>query len=237
MQLALPALSELRTSATRDRLFAVSRSMTQVMLLASGAIVAVVLATNRPFVGWWVGEAQFGGLSLTALLLAGMLVRHLNVTAVYALFCFGNERRLAVTSIADGLTGLVAMLVLVPRLGLHGAALGPLLATCLVSLPNNLRALAREEGTSATTLLTPLIPWATRLAVLLTSVGLLISWWNAQGFAGLVLAGGSVSVAYALMMIPVLRRPPLSTLAWPVVRPWLARLEVAIGRQVSHPAS
>ena len=36
MQMALPALSELRGAAARERLFEVSRSMTQLMLLASG---------------------------------------------------------------------------------------------------------------------------------------------------------------------------------------------------------
>ena len=50
------------------------------MLLISGAIVAVVLAVNGPFVTWWVGESRFGGTALTALLLGGMLVRHLNAT-------------------------------------------------------------------------------------------------------------------------------------------------------------
>jgi len=103
MQMALPALSELRGSAARDRLFQVSRGMTQLMLLASGAIVAVVLVVNAAFVGWWVGESRFGGTALTVLLLAGMLVRHVNVTMVYTLFCFGHERRLALTNIADGL--------------------------------------------------------------------------------------------------------------------------------------
>ena len=72
---ALPALSELRGSAARDRLFQVSRGMTQLMLLASGAIVAVVLVVNAAFVGWWVGESRFGGTALTVLLLAGMLGR------------------------------------------------------------------------------------------------------------------------------------------------------------------
>ena len=104
MQMALPALSELRGSAARDRLFDVSRSMTQSMLLASGAIVAVVLVVNGPFVAWWVGELAFRRPALTALLLAGMLVRHINVTIVYTLFCFGHERRLALTSIAEGVS-------------------------------------------------------------------------------------------------------------------------------------
>ena len=79
MQMALPALSELRGRRPRERLFEVSRSMTQLMLLASGAIVAHRARRQRPFVDWWVGGSRFGGTGLTALLLAGMLVRHVNV--------------------------------------------------------------------------------------------------------------------------------------------------------------
>jgi O-antigen/teichoic acid export membrane protein len=91
MQMALPALSELRTAAPREHLFNISRSMAQVMLFLSGAIVTIVLAINGGFVAWWVGESRFGGMGLTALLLAGMLLRHVNVTAVYSLFCLDTN--------------------------------------------------------------------------------------------------------------------------------------------------
>ena len=48
MQTALPALSELRASATRARMFQVSTSMSQLLLISSGALACVVLAsTNR----------------------------------------------------------------------------------------------------------------------------------------------------------------------------------------------
>ena len=123
MQMALPALSELRTAASRAWLFDVSRSMAQVMLLLSGAIVTVVLAVNEPFVSWWVGESRYVGAGLTALLLLSMLARHMNATLVYTLFCFGYERRLALTSVVDGLVGLALMVSLVPVLGLYGAVL------------------------------------------------------------------------------------------------------------------
>ena len=69
--------------------------MTQLLLVASGGIVAVVLVVNERFVTWWVGPPRFGGLPLTAALLAGMFVRQVNFAAVYTLFCFGHERRLA----------------------------------------------------------------------------------------------------------------------------------------------
>ena len=237
MQLALPALSELRTSASRDRLFEVSRSMTQIMLLASGVIVAVVLATNAAFVAWWVGDIQFAGVGLTALLLVGMLIRHLNTTAVYALFCFGHEKRLALTAIAEGTGSLLAMFVLIPFAGLYGAALGPLLATCAISLPNNLRALAREEGTSATSLLVPLAPWTTRLFVVLACVAAFLSVVRVSGLVGLVTAAAGVGIAYLAIMIPVLRQPPLGSMLSSALLPWSGRAQGLVKRLAGQPAT
>ena len=209
MQMALPALSELRTAASREHLFDVARSMAQVMLLLSGAIVTVVLAVNAPFVVWWVGDSRFAGMGLTALLLLSMLMRHMNSTLVYTLFCFGHERRLAVTSVADGVVGLIVMLILVPLLGLHGAVLGSLTSLALVSLPANLRALAREEGGSPVTFLEPLRPWLVRFVPTVMAIAALTFVWRPSGlwaFAPLALA---VSVLYAVVMVPVMTTPPL----------------------------
>lgn len=222
MQTALPALSDLRTSAPRQRLFDVSRSMTQAMLLGSGAIVVVVLAINEPFVTWWVGESRFAGVGLTGLLLTGMLVRHLNVTAVYSLFCFGHERRLAITSVADGLAGLAGMLILVPIMGLYGAALAPLIATCVVSLPSNLRALAREEGVSPLAFLAPLGSWAGRFLAIAGAVAAFVSVWDVRGFWGFVPLAIGVGALYAAVMVPVLQTPPLGVLLSDRLQPWLS---------------
>ena len=237
MQLALPALSELRTSAPRARLFEVSRSMTQVMLLASGAIVAVVLATNAAFVSWWVGGLQFAGVGLTALLAFAMLIRHLNTTAVYALFCFGHERRLALTAIAEGAGSIIVMFVLIPFVGLYGAAAGPLLATCFISLPSNLRALAREEGTSALSLLTPLAPWTTRLFVLLAFSAAILAIVPVNGLVGLVATAAVVAAAYLAIMIPVLRQPPLGSMLNSAILPWAGRAQGLVKRLAGSPVT
>jgi O-antigen/teichoic acid export membrane protein len=236
MQMALPALSELRTAASREHLFDVARSMAQVMLLLSGAIVTVVLAVNAPFVVWWVGEARFAGMGLTALLLLSMLMRHMNSTLVYTLFCFGHERRLAVTSVADGVVGLSMMLVLVPLLGPYGAVLGSLTSLTLVSLPANLRALAREEGGSPVTFLEPLRPWLIRFVPTVTAVGALTSVWRPSGvwvFAPFALA---VSVLYAAVMISVMMTPPLGPMVMARLRPWMSRVP-QLARHLAKPAS
>jgi O-antigen/teichoic acid export membrane protein len=236
MQMALPALSELRTAASREHLFNVARSMAQVMLLLSGSIVTVVLAVNAPFVVWWVGESRFAGMGLTALLLLSMLMRHVNSTLVYTLFCFGYERRLAVTSVVDGLAGLAVMLLLVPRLGLYGAVLGSLTSLALVSLPANLRALAREEGGSPVTFLEPLRPWLMRFVPIVTAVAALTFVWRPSGlwtFAPLALA---VGVLYGIVMLPVMTTPPLGPMLRARLRPLASRIPV-LARHLVKPAS
>jgi len=230
MQMALPALSELRGSAARSRLFDVSRSMTQVMLLASGAIVAVVLVVNGPFVSWWVGESRFGGLTLTALILAGMLVRHVNTTIVYTLFCFGYERRLALTSIAEGAAAVALMWVLVPRMGLQGAAVGMLISTLAVGLPANVVALAREQGASPWAFGASIAPWFARFAVVATGAAVLVLTVQPTGLVAALPLAMAVAAAYLAVMIPVLRTPPLGPMLHARLQPWLPRLPQLVRR-------
>jgi len=208
LQTALPALSELRGAAARERLNQVSRSMTQLLFLASGAIVTLVVVVNEGFVSWWVGPSRFGGFPLTAALVAGMFVRHVNFAAVYTLFCFGYERRLALTSVADGVAGVAAMLVLVPALGPVGAAIGLAAATALVSLPANLRALGRETGLPPLAFLAFWKGWALRLAVVLVAALGLRTVTAGEGWA-VVPVALAVGALYLAVMVPELSRPPL----------------------------
>jgi len=230
MQMALPALSELRGSAARARLFEVSRSMTQVMLLASGAIVALVLVVNGPFVSWWVGGSRFGGQTLTALLLAGLLVRHVNVTIVYTLFCFGYERRLALTSIAEGMSGVALMWLLVPRLGLQGAAAGMLISTLAVSLPANILALAREQGASPWAFAESIAPWFARFAAVATGATVLVVTIRPQGLLAALPLALAIGAAYLAVMMPVLRTPPLGPMLHARLQPWLPRMPRLVRR-------
>jgi O-antigen/teichoic acid export membrane protein len=143
-QAAAPALAELRTGATPERLRSVSAALTQAMLFVSGLIVCAVIAANRPFVTWWVGPEQFGGVRLTLLLALVMLLRHWSTTMVYTLFAFGRERRIAMTSIADGLLTAGGALVLVHAIGVEGAPVASLIGVSAVSIPLHLRALTKD---------------------------------------------------------------------------------------------
>jgi O-antigen/teichoic acid export membrane protein len=165
LQGAAPALSELRHSEDRTRLFQVSAALSQATLALSGLVACVVLAVNHGFVAWWVGPEQYAGLGLTLLMVGAMLARHFNTTNVYALFCFGHERRLALTALADGLVTIGAGIAFVAAFGIVGGPLAALVAVIVVSIPLNLRALSMETGTSRAELIGSLTPWAVRFVI------------------------------------------------------------------------
>jgi O-antigen/teichoic acid export membrane protein len=232
MQTAGPALSELRARAVRERLFTVSTALSQVMLLGSGAVACVVLVVNHGFVRWWVGGERFGGNVLTALMLLGMLLRHLNLTAVYTLFSFGHERRLAVTGVADGFVTVLASVILVHVFGAPGAVLGSIVGVTLVSLPNNMTALARENGVSLVEVVKVLYPWFWRFC-LLASVGAGLSvLWVPTTFWRLALVGVTAASIYAIIMGPLLVRPPLGSYVVPRLAPILGKWSRTFRRPV-----
>jgi O-antigen/teichoic acid export membrane protein len=229
MQSAAPALSEMRTAESRERLAQVTTALTRGMLIVSGAVVCVIAAVNQGFVSWWIGANQFGGWWLTIALLAMMLLRHLSTTAVYALFAFGHERRLALTSFADGAVTLMASALLIWRLGPVGAPLGGLIGVTCVSLPANFIGLSRETGLTVARLALSLRGWAVRFAIGAASCIAFGRMIQPTGVVSLGLTTVAAFAVYVALMLPLALEPPLGQyIRGTVARllPWLPGLAV-----------
>jgi O-antigen/teichoic acid export membrane protein len=209
MQAAAPALSEMKMGESRARLFNVCTALSQAMLMISGAVVCVVLTINQSFVGWWVGAEQFGGFLLSGLILLEMLLRHWNTTAAYTIFCFGYERRLAVTTLIDGVVSVCVAIILVKLIGPVGAPLGTILGVCAVSLPGNLSVMARESGVTMATLMTSLWPWFWRFILLVAVAWSVTRVFIPQGLLMTMLTAATSALVYAIVMLPVALRAPL----------------------------
>jgi O-antigen/teichoic acid export membrane protein len=219
MQAAAPALSEMRIAETRARLIASTSALTRAMLILSGAVACGVIAVNEAFVSWWVGPAQYGGASLTLLLIAVMVVRHLNTTTVYTVFCFGHERRTALTSLGDGLVTMVASLVGVQLFGVHGVPLGSLAGVLLVSVGPNLALLARELAVPVMAPVRDLGGWGARfLACAAAAYGL--AWLPIENpLIATVARGSAIAIVYLAVMTPYVRTGTLGVYA----RNWVAQ--------------
>jgi O-antigen/teichoic acid export membrane protein len=224
MAAAGPALSQMRVSESRERLPEVCIALGQAMLMLSGAVVCVVLAVNQGFVGRWVGANQYGGFWLTALILMSMLLRHWNLTIGYTLLCFGHERRLCLTALLDGLVSVGGVALFVWLYGLTGAPLGMILGACLISLPANLSALARENKMSLWEMTRPLAPWFVRFVVLVVGTGALARVWTPDTFFLLGLTAIFVGLVYAAVMFPLVLRAPLGLYVRPRLFPLRTRV-------------
>jgi O-antigen/teichoic acid export membrane protein len=221
LQSAAPALSELRSTGDRARLFNVSAALAQATLAVSGVVACVVLAVNGGFVTWWVGPEQYGGLSLTLLLLAAMMIRHFNTTNVYALFCFGLEKRLALTGLGDGVMTLALSYVFTKILGLAGAPIGAIAGVLLVSGPLNIAALSAETGVARMRVLATLRPWLWRFSLIAAITGFAGVLLQPSSFPLLALMGLAAALLYTLAVVAPLLRSPAGV----YLRPLLARIK------------
>ncbi len=216
---AVPALSQMRYTESRERISQVCTALGQAMMLLSGAIFFVVLMINQGFVSRWVGAHLYGGLGLTMLLLLSMLARHWNVTIGAVLFCFGYERRLALTALLDGVVTVCLVATFVYFYGLIGAPLGTVVSACVISLPINLRALAGETKLSLRELLRPLAPWFIRFSILV-GVGLwLLRMWTPSSLLLIGVTACVAALVYLGLMFSLTLRSPLGIYVRPRLLP------------------
>lgn len=222
MQSAAPALAQVRTAESPERLASASSALAQAMLLVTGAVACVIAAVNGAFVDWWVGPSQYAGMKLTLVLLLVMLLRHWNTTTVYALFTRGFERHLSLVTLGDGLVTVAAAATCVRFLGPIGAPLGSIIGATCVSLPLNLRALGRVNGSSLWRVASGLVPWALRFVLVLAGAVVAGMTWRPAAPAGIALLAAGTALTYVLVAGPVALRDPLGAYVRPWLPPWFA---------------
>lgn len=215
MVAATPALCEMWASKRRDALVDTTTALMLLMLTISGLIACVVLAANQSFVTWWVGAEHFGGPRLTFLFALMLIARHWNITLIYGLLAFGQDRRVSVINLADGAMSVAAGGALVFLMGSEGAVLGSLLSVAAVSLPGNLVVLAREAGSTPRAVCAMLWPWAWRLLVLVVCCASVPLLWAPSTLGGIAALAAAVSLTYAVVMAHGLRNGPLGAFVLP----------------------
>ena len=125
---------------------------------------------------------------------------------------------------------MALMWLLVPRMGLQGAAAGMLMSTLVVSLPANVLALAREQGASPWAFAESIAPWFTRFAAIATAATVLVFTVRPESLAGALPLALAIGAAYLAVMLPVLRTPPLGPMLHARLQPWLPRMPRLVRR-------
>jgi O-antigen/teichoic acid export membrane protein len=210
LQMSLPALTEVRVSQPPERTRATAETLTLSQMLLTGAVCCVILAVNPSFVTFWVGAERYGGHVLTILLVLVLLLRHWNLTAVFSLFSYSRDRRIVLTTLADGLVTVVGTVAFTALGGWSAAPLGSLLGVCSVSLPLNVRAVTESFGVPLTALMPSLGQWVWRFVVAGVACSLLGISQVSGRFTVLMTVAAAATAIYGLLMLPLLRRPPIA---------------------------
>ena len=206
LQAAQPGLTQLRATADRTHIARVIGALAQAMLMLSGAVGCVTLALNQGFVTRWVGAGQYLGFWFTVLITVGMLVRHLNSTTVYTLFCFGKERFISLIGLADSVCFAVLMYVLVKRFGIIGTPIASIASVCLVSLPWNFRVLEKLTGLSVWEQLKPIREWFLPFTIVAVLISTVTYFYTPTSYIGCAIGAVLVSLVYLAAEYRVIQR-------------------------------
>jgi len=219
MHTATPALCELKTGESHLRVFQALVALNQAMLTFSGLVFCVVVVVNHWFVDWWVTAKQYGGATLTLVVLTNMIIRHWTTVSSYTVFCFGHQRRISLTNLADGLVTAGSTIVLSLLFGLPGTAAGSIAGACLVSLPCNLVKISRDLDIPIGQLAKDMVfSWAWRFALVAGGCLLLARQWSPSSLPAAAAVSVAVTIVYIAVMLPNVLRAPLGS----YVRPMLA---------------
>jgi O-antigen/teichoic acid export membrane protein len=208
---ALPGLSQMKTSESRERILQTTTSLTQAMILLVGGIVCIVLAVNRQFITLWLGPQFFGGMILTGLLVVNYLFRQIDNTLAVALFALGYEKLSAIRCLIDAIVSVALASLFIRWWGASGVVLGFLTSAIFVAIPIDGFLFMREFKISIFQLFRPYLPYLWRVA-LIGSLGVVLTMRvSVPSVFTVVTTVVSVGLAYLLFVIPHAWRSPLGS--------------------------
>lgn len=206
LQAAQPGLTQLRTTAGREHIGRVIGNLAQAMLMMSGAVACVILCVNKGFVQKWVGPEQFLGFWFTVWITVGMLLRHLNATTIYSLFCFEKERFISIVGLCDSACFATLSYFFIRLFGTIGIPLASIASVCLVSLPWTARELRRVTGVPIWTQLKPIREWFIPFSVIGLTVGIAVQFYNPDNYLACAIVVAVVAAMYLAIEFHVIQR-------------------------------
>jgi O-antigen/teichoic acid export membrane protein len=228
----LLGLAQLNGERPRSaRLKHVVGALVQLHLLLAGLAACSVLAFNPSFVTWWVGGAFFGGVTLNALLAAGIVLYSLIHGLVTAAAVVGNRLQVGIITLVNGVMQIGLAVLFGQRWGLVGVAAAGLLAGTITAVPAALYLLRIAGAAAVRSLLVEVMAvWLPRAAAFIGTalvVGIFYQWLGLWVTGAITVLLG---LAYLWQMRPLIRIMPLD----PRWVGWLVSLKLI---PPAHPAT
>jgi hypothetical protein len=219
-----------------ERLRAVVLMMLRLHLLLSSVIACGLLAFNPSFVAVWVGPGLFGGLTLNALLAAGVvlssIVHGLTTTAAV----MGNRLHVGVLTLCYGFVQTTLAVALGRVWGLTGIAGAAVVAAVALAIPVGILLLRPATALTSRDLAASLFrPWLVRVLPILAVAATVGAGHRWSGLPAAVVLSGAVGAALVWHMRPLYVGLPIDSR----MAEWLVRVRLLPGHGIgsSMPAA
>ena len=216
-----------------ERLRHVVLMMLRLHLLLGGLAMCGLLAFNPAFVTTWVGAAFFGGLSLNALLAAGIVVNSLVHGLATIASIVGNRLKVGIVSLVHGVMQTALAIGLGRSLGLEGIAMAGFVAAFTTTIPFSIVLMRASTGLNTGRLTRDLVaPWFVRAIGLVAVAALAGLFYQRLGLVLSIAITSAICAAYLWTMRPLYVGLPLSGrwIEWLVRVRLVPRVETAEAR-------
>ncbi len=181
---------------------------TRYLMIIATPLLGLLFFHAEHIVVLWVGPELQAVVLPLRILLAAVMFSTLQLNAANVLGMTGGHRGVAFIMIGSALFNILLSLLLIPRMGLAGAAVSTLAAACILEFGMMLKRACNRQAITLGTVLRGVIP------VLLSAVPMLMvadwmdSYWPVSSFTDLVLQGIVAVFCYAcLVSFTGIRRP------------------------------
>lgn len=199
MKLLLPLAAALDAGEDRSRVRAVWLTGTRLTLALCLPLSGTLALLGGPILALWVGAGYARYAPLVALLALAILVDTLTWPTGSVMQAMARHRPLALVALISAAANLGLSILLAPRLGLLGVALGTLIPTAIeagcVTLPYAMRVLGVPAREAWRALVVPVLPPAVVLVLVLVLLGRAAPAGSAVGLLVTATAGVGAYVA------------------------------------------
>jgi len=173
---------------------------TRYLMIIATPLLGLLFFHAEHIVVLWVGpELQAVVLPLRILLVA-VFFSTLQLNAANVLGMTGSHRGVAFIMIGSASFNILLSLLLIPRMGLAGAAVSTLAAACILEFGVMLQRACNRQAISLGTVLRGVTPVLLSAVPMLMVAGWLDSYWPVSSFADLALQGIIATFCYACLV-------------------------------------
>ncbi len=196
----MPLISHSTGAGEQATVRAILVDGTRYLMIIATPLLGLLFFHAEHIVVLWVGPELQAVVVPLRILLAAVLFSTLQLNAANVLGMTGGHRGVAIIMIGSALFNILLSLLLIPRMGLAGAAVSTLAAALILEFGMLLKRACNRQAISLGAVLSGVTPVLLCAAPMLMLAGWMNSRWPVSSFTDLVLQGLVATICYACVI-------------------------------------